>query len=98
MCLGTRNAFRGLSKARKVKGSWNESVHVAVKNQLVGKYMGEGGAEAGILLLGWFAARRMQHKNVYKNKTEATKELSGQVQEVECKGKLVSHHVIDCSY
>lgn len=82
----------------EVKGSWNESVHVAVKNQLVGKYMGEGGAEAGILLLGWFAARRMQHKNVYKNKKEATKELSGQVQEVECKGKLVSHHVIDCSY
>ncbi|MEV6808049.1 hypothetical protein [Streptomyces sp. NPDC051132] len=38
----------------EVKGSWNDEVPTAQKEQLVGRYLPEAGADAGIYIVGWY--------------------------------------------
>ena len=69
----------------EVKCSWNESAKHALETQLFKKYMGEGRASHGILLLGWYDCKGEDKKNasktlknVWKNRDVATSELAQQ--------------------
>ena len=83
----------------EVKGSWNRTAKTAIENQLIHKYMGAGGADAGILALGWFDAPAPNNvKNQWKTMAQAKRDLDSQVKEVRARGNIVSSKVLDCSW
>lgn len=83
----------------EVKGSWNRTAKTAIENQLIHKYMGAGGADAGILVLGWFDAPAPNNvKNQWKTIAQAKRDLDSQVRMVRTRGNIVSSEVLDCSW
>lgn len=83
----------------EVKGSWNRSCRSAFKDQLCEKYMGAGGAEAGIFLVGWFFSKKAKKNcNQWKDMGSARRFL--QEQEADCckRGFKVRSIVVDCTY
>ena len=83
----------------EVKGSWNRTAKTAIENQLIHKYMGTGGADAGILVLGWFDAPAPNNvKNQWKTMAQAKRDLDSQVKKVRARGNIVSSEVLDCSW
>lgn len=86
-----------LSLCIEVKGSWNSSAKTAIKNQLVHKYMGNGGADAGILVLGWFdAPSPYKAKNQWKSMELAETGLNSQAEDARLQGNRVCSMVLDC--
>lgn len=84
----------------EVKGSWNTSAPTAIKEQLVDKYMGSGGADAGIYLVGWFDSKKYpQQENMWNNDREwANADLDAKVQEQRQKEPLLMKLIINCDY
>ena len=84
----------------EVKGSWNPSCPTAFQDQLCKKYMGDGGADAGIFLVGWFwAEQKTSHKNQWHNdRSEAERVLQQQERELSQQGYKVRHLILDCRY
>ena len=82
----------------EVKGSWNYEIKTAFESQLVGKYMGKGGADAGIFLVGWFESKREQKKTCIDKKGKIAKLLSAQGVELRQKGYKVEPLILDCSF
>ena len=88
-----------LSLCIEVKGSWNRSAPTAMKEQLVDKYMGNGGADVGILLVGWFQSHKVPQKNMWEdNRDMARAELEQQAAKLTQSGYLIKSIVIDCEY
>jgi hypothetical protein len=83
----------------EVKGSWNSSCPTAFHDQLCKKYMGDGGADAGIYLVGWFwSEQKTSHKNQWHNdRSEAECVLQQQERELSQRYK-VRHLILDCTY
>lgn len=83
----------------EVKGSWNPSCPTAFHDQLCKKYMGIGGADAGIFLVGWFwSEQKTPHKNQWRNdRSEAERVLQQQERELSQRYK-VRHLILDCKY
>ena len=82
----------------EVKGSWNKEVKTAYKTQLVGKYMDDGGADAGIFLVGWFESEQEEKKTCIAKKENIAKLLESQEQDLVGQGHKVKHLIVDCSY
>ena len=83
----------------EVKGSWNKTAKTALENQLIHKYMGAGGADAGILVLGWFDAPAPNNvKNQWKTMEQAKGDLDLQVKAVRERGNMVASEVLDCRW
>ena len=83
----------------EVKGSWNKTCRTAFRDQLCEKYMGAGGANAGIFLVGWFDSTRCKKNyNVWKDKDAMQKELEKQGTALRGEGFKVRPMIIDCSY
>ena len=83
----------------EVKGSWNKTAKTALENQLIHKYMGAGGADAGILVLGWFDAPAPNNvKNQWKTMEQAKGDLDLQVTAVRERGNMVASEVLDCRW
>lgn len=84
----------------EVKGSWNPSCSTAFYNQLCKKYMGDGGADAGIFLVGWFwSEQNTSHKNQWHDdRSEAERVLQQQERELSQQGYKVRHLILDCKY
>lgn len=87
-----------LSLCIEVKGSWNREVKTAYKTQLVDKYMDDGGANAGIFLVGWFESEQEEKKTCIGKKENIEKLLAVQEQELVGQGHKVKHLIVDCSY
>jgi len=86
-----------LSLCIEVKGSWNQECLTSMDNQLIRKYMGAGGAAAGIFLVGWFQSKTKPVRNVFENnRTAAEDELRQQEKSAAAKGYLVRSVIIDC--
>ena len=83
----------------EVKGSWNKTCRTAFRDQLCGKYMGDGGADAGVFLVGWFHSTRCKkNDNVWKSMDAMQKYLKSQGDALRKEGFNVCPMVIDCSY
>ena len=82
----------------EVKGSWNPEVKTAYKTQLVGKYMDDGGADAGIFLVGWFESEQEEKKTCIDKKENIAKLLEDQGQDLVGQEHKVKHLIVDCSY
>ena len=81
----------------EVKGSWNNETLTAMDNQLIGKYMGAGGADAGIFLVGWFRSKTSNQKNICNNDKNAAEAILKQQEALAtAAGHLVRSVVIDC--
>ncbi len=87
-----------LSLCIEVKGSWNREVKTAYKTQLVDKYMDDGGANAGIFLVGWFESEQEEKKTCIDKKENIENLLEVQEQELVGQGHKVKHLIVDCSY
>lgn len=81
----------------EVKGSWNQEAKTAFKTQLVEKYMDEGGAHAGIFLVGWFESEREEKKTCIGKKENIARLLEDQEHDLVEKGYKVKHVILDCS-
>ena len=83
----------------EVKGSWNRECKTSFKNQLCEKYMGEGGADAGIFLVGWFYSELVRvNRNQWKDKYSAERFLREQEDCLSKQEYKVKSIVIDCTY
>lgn len=83
----------------EVKGSWNRQCKTAFKDQLCEKYMGAGGADAGIYLVGWFSSTRAKdNRNQWKDIDDARQYLKEQEISLREQGYNVRSVVIDCTY
>ena len=83
----------------EVKGSWNSTATNAMQNQLIDKYMGSGGADAGILLVGWFQSKSSPVTNMWHNdKEEAQTQLEEQARSANTNGFLISTMILNCEY
>jgi hypothetical protein len=91
------NMSAPLSLCIEVKGSWNQTAKTAFKTQLVAKYMDEGGANAGIFLVGWFESEREKKKTRIGKKENIAKLLEEQEQGLVGEGYKVKHVILDCS-
>lgn len=88
-----------ISLCIEVKGSWNSSTPTAMREQLVDKYMGAGGADAGIYLAGWFQSKNYPQKTQWKNnRDKAIADLQLQAQILKSEGNLIASKVISCDY
>ena len=89
-----------LSLCIEVKGSWNISARTAMNDQLIAKYMDNNGADAGILLIGWFQSKHCPQKgNIWNNdRNKAREEIKIQEENAIKSGKLIKGIVIDCDY
>ena len=90
-----------ISLCIEVKGSWNPEIKDALNNQLIGKYMDNGAADAGIFLVGWFKAKNCSRPidhNLGKTIEEAHAFLRQQEEDAVKKGHLVKCVVVDCEY
>lgn len=77
----------------ETKCSWNDSATRALENQLVKKYMGDGRASHGILLLGWYDCLGYNRNQAWSTRDEAAADLARQAS---CHSN-VQTIVIDCS-
>lgn len=83
----------------EVKGSWNRSCKTAFMDQLCEQYMGNGGAEAGIFLVGWFFSKKAKNNcNQWKDITTANGFLKTQEADYCKRGFNVRSIVVDCTY
>ena len=83
----------------EVKGSWNKTCRTAFREQLCGKYMGDGGADAGVFLVGWFHSSRCKKNDHVWESMDAIQEcLKSQGDALRKEGFSVCPMVIDCSY
>lgn len=83
----------------EVKGSWNKTAKVAIEKQLIHKYMGDGGADAGVLALGWFDASAPNNvKNQWRTMVQAKSDLASQVDAARARGNIVASVVLDCRW
>ncbi len=83
----------------EVKGSWNRTCRTAFQDQLCDQYMGDGGADAGIYLVGWFFSKKARKNcNQWEGMDSARRFL--QEQEADCRkrGFKVRSIVVDCRY
>jgi len=84
----------------EAKCSWNREAKTAIADQLVGRYMSAGRADAGILLLAWFhcAAWKTGRASVWASPSDAKTDLEQQVQtrKAEIK-KPLDVFVLDCT-
>ncbi len=89
-----------ISLCIEVKGSWNPSAKSAMNDQLIAKYMDNDGADAGILLIGWFQSVKChQTGNIWHDDRNLAKlEIEKQEQEANKNKRLVRGIVIDCDY
>ncbi|MDD6337317.1 MAG: hypothetical protein PUC15_02905 [Lentisphaeria bacterium] len=90
-----------ISLCIEVKGSWNPEIKDALNNQLIGKYMDNGAADAGIFLVGWFKAKNCSRPidhSLGETIEEAQAFLRHQEEVAVKKGHLVKCVVIDCEY
>lgn len=83
----------------EVKGDWNPEWKTAFRNQLCERYMGKGGADAGIFLLGWFGAgKTAKGRRSIIAMDAAVKLLEKQQAELVGEKHLVRSVVLDCTY
>lgn len=82
----------------EVKGSWNKECKTAFEKQLCEKYMANGGADAGIFLVGWFGQKNDKNRNAWPTKERALTELKKQEEQLREKYDKVKGVVINCSY
>ena len=83
----------------EVKGSWNKTCRTAFREQLCGKYMGDGGADAGVFLVGWFYSPRCKKNDNVWGSMDAMQEcLKSQGDALRMEGFNVCPMVINCSY
>lgn len=82
----------------EVKGSWNRTARTALKTQLIDKYMHNGGADAGIFLVGWFQSEHFKVSKAWKSELSAKEHLESQVVEAQKQYPLVKAVVINCEY
>ena len=82
----------------EVKGSWNRTARTALRTQLIDKYMHNGGADAGIFLVGWFQSEHFKVKKAWKNELSAKEYLESQVSDVQKQEPFVGAVVINCEY
>ena len=83
----------------EVKGSWNRTATNAMQTQLIDKYMGSGGADSGILLVGWFQSKSSPVTNMWHNdKEEAQTQLEEQARSANTDGFLISTMILNCEY
>ena len=83
----------------EVKGSWNKTCRTAFRDQLCGKYMGDGGADAGVFLVGWFYSPRCKKNDTVWGSMDAMQEcLKSQGEALRMEGFNVCPMVINCSY
>lgn len=82
----------------EVKCSWNQEAKTAISDQLVGRYMSDGRADAGILLLAWFhcAAWKAKKKSVWNSPLEAITDLENQAKAIATE-KPLNAVVLDCT-
>ena len=94
------NSKDTLSLCVEVKGSWNRSAKNAIEKQLIHKYMGDGGADAGILALGWFdaSAPNRVKQNQWASMEAAKTDLDFQSAKARARGNIVSSVVLDCRW
>ena len=94
------NSKDTLSLCVEVKGSWNRSAKNAIEKQLIRKYMGDGGADAGILVLGWFdaPAPNKVKQNQWTSMESAKSDLDSQMAGARAGGNIVSSVVLDCRW
>jgi len=89
----------------EVKCNWNKSTKTALSDQLIGKYMSGGTANAGILLLGWFQCsswdqsdtRLAASKATWPNPDAALADLQQQADQERKSGNDVRAVVLDCT-
>ena len=82
----------------EVKGSWNDTAKKALKQQLIDKYMRDEGANAGILLVGWFQSKAFPVKKAWSSMNSAKKDLHSQTIKNQKQYPLVEALVINCEY
>lgn len=83
----------------EVKGDWNRELKTAFRDQLCERYMGKGGADAGIFLVGCFGAgKTAKGRKSIIAKGSAVKLLKKQQAELVREGYLVRPFVLDCTY
>lgn len=83
----------------EVKGSWNRECKTSFKNQLCEKYLGEGGADVGIFLVGWFySTQAKNNRNEWVDKCSAKHYLKEQEISLCNLRYNVKSIVIDCTY
>lgn len=83
----------------EVKGDWNHELKTAFRNQLCARYMGKGGADAGIFLLGWFGAgKTAKGRRSIIAMDAAVKLLEKQQAELVGEKYPVRSVVLDCTY
>ena len=89
-----------ISLCIEVKGSWNASAKTAMNDQLIAKYMNNDGADAGILLIGWFQSKQCPQKgNIWNDdRSKAKEEILKQEQQARNNGLTIKGMVIDCDY
>lgn len=82
----------------EVKCSWNQEAKTAISDQLVGRYMSDGRADAGILLLAWFhcAAWKTKKKSVWNSPLDAKTDLENQAKAIATE-KPLNAVVLDCT-
>ena len=72
---------------------------IIAENQLIHKYMGADGTDAGILVLGWFDAPAPNNvKNQWKTMEQAKGDLDLQVKAVRERGNMAASEVLDCRW
>ncbi len=87
-----------LSLCIEVKGSWNPEAKDSFNSQLIDKYMKEGGAAAGIYLVGWFQSKKCPVKNVWSTRQQMLRFLKSQSAIARKKDILVESTIINCEY
>ncbi len=95
----SRNDKKQIELCIEVKGSWNRECKTSFNDQLCEKYMGAGGADAGIYLVGWFSSTRAKdNRNQWKDIDDARQYLKEQEISLREQGYNVRSVVIDCTY
>ena len=88
-----------ISLCIEVKCSWNAEAKTGMDIQLANKYIGIGGADAGIFLVGWFDSAAYPQCNQWKNnRGQAQSDLQSQAKDLQDKGYLILSKVLDCGY
>jgi len=92
---------KNVSLCIEVKCSWNKKAKTAISEQLVGRYMSDGRADAGILLLAWYhcdAWKDDTKGSAWTSLSKAGDDLTGQASEKsnEIK-KPVNAFVLNCT-
>lgn len=96
----TTSNHQKISLCIEVKGSWNQYAKTAMRDQLIAKYMENDGADAGILLIGWFQSIKCPQKgNIWNDDRDKTREeILKQEQQARKEGLTIKGIIIDCDY